>query len=617
MSGRRWKIYGLKNINIEDPGYSEIVIDGETRPILQIPPVKKRLLGHTDYRESDWERYPGHYGWKLLTAIYDDEFKEVYLSTLRRTKLYYGSKVWINCPTIYYDLNYDKELTLKADLFTNNRRVPGGVGVFKINGVTYSKGVRVVENGYVEESFTGLTPKEWWTYSFHYQGSEYYKLSEAIGYGKIIPFYTPLNKIPLIVHVPTVILSEYEMRADEDVDDFSGYDFAPIWDDGKQCWLTARVTHRNLTGVEEGSGNKYVKYPDDIPGGGYVEFYVDGKLVTYKKEDDDGNVITVSHIPINSNGYARIPFDYHRVFNTKLDETNPYLESNVEYNPFGVGVHTIVVTYTPDSSELQSKYIVTSGSGTLYITKDSNKPYLELVSPNCTYSGNSNFSLTFNLPVWKNIFDRNGYLHNNPMNGSLRLFIDSYPVKLKGSTLGVRTLKDDTGATMKDENGNDIILDYWYDLPVNKTPPSQIVLSFDTLGRETLKDYHWNYSSHHNMSLVYVTTDNVNGVDMEIEYYYHLKDFYLQVPVEIQLVSERDINEYGDNIYYMVDDTGEITDVEFYQSNRPKSQTVGNPIEIRLINKQNPSEPVNGGHIRLTFVTRTENKNMEDTTHLW
>ena len=101
-----WYIYGLILINtesheiIDETGtegdqyefYSEIKFYGRTDPILKVPSNKVS------------------YGWQQLTAIYSDDFKQIYASTFKRTLLYYGRKVWINCPTIFHIKN-DKTLT--------------------------------------------------------------------------------------------------------------------------------------------------------------------------------------------------------------------------------------------------------------------------------------------------------------------------------------------------------------------------------------------------------------------------------------------------------------------------------------------------------------------------
>lgn len=239
----RVKVFGRK-INKEKEGYTKVDYDGVARPVLKIP--------------ADIPK-----GRRRLTAVYTDEKRKVYAPSLARTLVIYGSKAYIHCPTIYH-FRDDPEITLLANIFSNNRPVPGGYAIFKIQNLTVSKERLLVTGGHVEETLQMYVRTDK-TYQCPYEGSEHYKISEARGEGTILVY--DIHKIPLIVEVLRLIANE-----------------------GESTKLVARVYHRNHDTV--------VNYPDDIPESGTITFFIDGKKVSYNNE---------SLIPINKNGFATIP----------------------------------------------------------------------------------------------------------------------------------------------------------------------------------------------------------------------------------------------------------------------------------------------------------------------
>ena len=233
-----------RKINKEEEGYTDVDWDGVARPVLKIP--------------SDIPK-----GRRRLTAVYTDERQEIYQPSLARTWLIYGSKAYVHCPTIYHQKDLE-DITLLANIFSNNRPVPGGYAKFKIQNKTVSSTVLPVKQGHVEETHH-IRISENKSYQCPYEGSETWKISEARGEGMILLY--ELTRIPLVVDVLKLICNE-----------------------GESTKLVARVYRR-----EHG---KVVNYMEDSPEDGRITFYIDGEQVFYGD---------LTHIPIDKNGFATIP----------------------------------------------------------------------------------------------------------------------------------------------------------------------------------------------------------------------------------------------------------------------------------------------------------------------
>lgn len=470
--------------------YSEIVENGETRPVLYIP------------RNTS-------YGWKRLTAIYSDDLKEIYLGTIKRTLVYYGAKVWVNCPCIFYTKG-DKTITLKADVFSHNRKIPAGQGLFHFNDKQLSLWKVNVSNGEVAETFniaSRISINDTSNYSFFFDPNYDYELAPDNGSGLIYLVSHPEDKTRLTVDVSTIIMNQYETQK-----------------------LVARVHHYNYT--------SYIKSPTDIPQGGYVTFYVNGRKI------GQGN--------INTAGFATVPY-----------------KGNLPH-----GTYTITATYTPDTPALQLKYTSTSGCGTVYLGTSALKPTITSQTPLCTYKNNSEMELKFKS--------------DKILNGTVKLYIDGEAVLLNNSELGKEIAVNDTDT---------------------------IKLVFDTLGQTTNKNYRWNYSGYHNLILKYSVDD---GLGYPMEYYYYLDDFYIQIDTSIELQGEVDntsVTKNGSTIYVgnnLFDESDGI--VEWYSpaNGRAKNTTIGKKITVKIINSENPDDIIDEGRVRLTFVTRTKENNMEE-----
>ncbi|MBO7210102.1 MAG: hypothetical protein J6V44_03695 [Methanobrevibacter sp.] len=236
----RSKKFGRK-INKEDEGYTNVDDDGIARPVLKIP--------------SDIPK-----GRRRLTAVYTDERQEINRTSLDRTWLIYGSKCYVHCPPIFQPNNME-HVTLIANLFSNNRPVPGGNAIFKISEKTVSSGKIPVVNGHLEETHQYKATKTT-LYQCPYEGSEIWKISEARGEGPILVYVE--NKTPLIVDVAKIIMNKDET--------------------GK---LVARVYLRN-------HGTEVT--PDEIPSSGTMTFYVD-----YEQHGDP--------VEISKNGFATIEYE--------------------------------------------------------------------------------------------------------------------------------------------------------------------------------------------------------------------------------------------------------------------------------------------------------------------
>ena len=242
------KKFGRK-INIEKEGYTDVGEDGIARPRLKI-----------NDPERDVGLKPIPKGRRRMTAVYTDERREEYKSSLTRTWLIYGSKCYVHCPTIYHPANLE-EITFTANLFANNRPVPHGNSKFKYNGKTVSKAKLPVSNGYVEETFQ-LIVHNGSEYSCHYEGDEIYWISEGMGVGDIYKYID--YKTPLVVDVNRLIMNV-----------------------GETSKLVARVYLRD-------HGDS-VNYPADIPESGTITFYIDREQYGQP-------------VPIKQNGFASIPY---------------------------------------------------------------------------------------------------------------------------------------------------------------------------------------------------------------------------------------------------------------------------------------------------------------------
>lgn len=349
-----WYIHGLVKINYEKEGYSAIysTSNGRTNPILKIPSGTP-------------------YGWKNLTAIYDDRVKEVYLGSLRRTRVYYGAKVWINCPCVVYD-EEKGTVTLKADLFAHDRKVPVGFGRFFIGNIKVSKTRVYVVDGHAEQTikvsdYPNLEITSGTKYTFKYAFNEKYQLSPDNGYGRIIINKTEKGKTKLTVEViPTIM------------------------DDNEKQKLVARVYHTNH--------GDYIRSPEDIPQGGTITFYINSpprKDDPYQREVS----VKVGSAPIVESGFAMIEF-------------------NPSQFKIGGGAYNIKAVYTP-SEELGGKYDETIGCGTLYVGDYPDKPVLTLTSNLCAKLGLDEKVLSFTS--------------NKTINGDISLYMDWEPLQLLDS----------------------------------------------------------------------------------------------------------------------------------------------------------------------------------------
>jgi len=490
-----WIIHGLICINHEEEGYSSITFYGRTDPKLKIPPDNDTYVA---------------LGWKRLTAIYTDDEKQVYAGTLSRTLLYFGAKVWINCPDLFH-IEGDTDITLRADLFANNRRVPGNYGKFQYNHKTVSPKKQVVAHGHAEETHKKLNLFDKSEYSFQYELCEQYKLSEDEGKGMVYIYTVPKGKIPLQIDVPTTILNfDQEGR------------------------LSARVYHKNRESNEIGL--------NDVPPSGYLVFYIDGKRLQTNTGKYKFN--------ISPNGFASIPF-------------TPTLKEKWEK-----GTHNITASFNVDTPELQEKYVSTNGSGTLYIGDDTNYPTLTSTTPWCT-SKDSSKTLTF--------------LTNKKIKGKISLYIDYEKVPLIGC----------------DENK---------ELTINVNANQTFEISFDAPDTLPSDECHWNYGGYHVISLLYSLND---GGDYPMEYISYFKDFYIQSPISLVIDGEPDINTYGNNFYYLEGDT-----IKHHISEKKPSTVIGHKLTINVTNEEHKEDIVNEGYVRVTFVSRNNEENMEENTNI-
>ena len=299
-----FKIFGRK-INKENKGYTDVEYDGIAKPVLKIP-----------------EDIPK--GRRRITAVYTDEKREVYAPSLDRTWLIYGSKCYVHCPNLYVR-DTQKNVTLVANIFSNNRPVPGGNAKFKISSKTVSTKKLYVINGYLEETHK-TTIKKTTLYQCVYEGSELYKISEGEGEGAIFPYHE--DKTDIIVDVMRIITNQLDNC-----------------DNGKTK-LVARVYHAQKQ-------YDYVDHTTDVPTSGIVTFFIDGQKVSYNNQ---------SSFKIGRNGFVTVP---------------------ITPSDYEVGVHDIVAIYSPDTPETKVLYSQRAGSNTLFVGNDENKPCLFQSELNC------------------------------------------------------------------------------------------------------------------------------------------------------------------------------------------------------------------------------------------
>lgn len=292
------KIFGRK-INKESEGYTEVDTDGIARPVLKIP--------------SDIPK-----GRRRLTAVYTDERREINAPSLDRSWLIYGSKCYVHCPYIYLE-DTAKEVTVHANLFSNNRPVPDGNAIFKLNNKTISLNKLKVVNGYVYQT-KDVSLKELTLYQCKYEGDEHYKISQGEGEGTIVVYHE--DKTPYVVDVMRIITNQQDNCTK-----------------GKTK-LTVRVYNK-----EHSDG--FIKYPNEMLQEGTVDFYVDNVLL--------------GSSPVNKNGFATFSL-------------NP--------SSYSVGVHNIVALYNPPS-QISPSYSQRAGSNTLFVGNDTNKPCITQNGLNC------------------------------------------------------------------------------------------------------------------------------------------------------------------------------------------------------------------------------------------
>ena len=271
-----------RKINKEKEGYTDVDWDGVARPVLKIP--------------SDIPK-----GRRRLTAVYTDERQEINQPSLARTWLIYGSKAYVHCPTIYHQKDLP-DITLLANIFSNNRPVPGGYAKFKIRNKTVSPTILPVKQGHVEETHH-IRISENKSYQCPYEGSETWKISEGRGEGMILLY--ELTRIPLIVDVLKLICNE-----------------------GESTKLVARVYRR-----EHG---KVVNYMEDIPEDGRITFYIDGKQVFHGD---------LTHIQIDKNGFATIPIiaNYGIGVHEITAVYDPYTDAMKEKYMITYGANTLFI----------------------------------------------------------------------------------------------------------------------------------------------------------------------------------------------------------------------------------------------------------------------------------
>lgn len=229
------------------------VDQGYTSPELIIPPDVK--LGR-----------------RRLTAKYLRN--EIYDASLNRTIVYYGTKTYIHCPTIY-QYKGTAPVTLIANLFTDNHRVTNGSAIFKINNKTVTDKLNVT-NGYLESEVDYLV-KSNSTYQCVYEGSVSNKVSPARGEGRIV--LIDLHGIELKVEVNDIFCANT----------------------GENTKLIARV-HRLHDG---GTTNR-----SDIVEGGVIKFYIDDEYVGTSNEINYAGFGYLNYTASNPTGVYEIKAEY-------------------------------------------------------------------------------------------------------------------------------------------------------------------------------------------------------------------------------------------------------------------------------------------------------------------
>lgn len=199
---------------------------------------------------------------------------EVYDFSLNRTIVYYGTKTYIHCPTIY-QYKGTTPVMLKANLFTDNHRVNDGVAIFKINNKTMTEKL-TVSNGFVASEVNYLV-KENSTYQCVYEGSVSNKISPARGEGRIV--LIDLHGLELQVEVNDIFCAKTNERTK----------------------LIARVRRLHDGGTTNRS---------DIIDGGVIKFYIDDKYVGTSDEITYAGFGYLNYTVNQSTGVYEIKAEY-------------------------------------------------------------------------------------------------------------------------------------------------------------------------------------------------------------------------------------------------------------------------------------------------------------------
>lgn len=417
------------------------------------------------------------YGKKRLTAKYLEN--EVYNSSLDRTIVYYGSKVYMHCPTLYL-YKGTTPVTLKAKLFTRNKKVQRGRAKFKINYKTVSPTDLYVTGGLLEETVDYKATKNR-PYQCTYSGDITTGISHADAEGNIIIVTT--TKTKLIVEVTDIICAQqYETTK-----------------------LIARIYHLENNGT----------ILDNVPQGGLVKFYIDGRHV--------GTSDNISY-----SGFSSIQ----------------YVATDT------VGCHEITAEYTPNTDELRLLYDTMSGSGTLFIGNDSNKPIITQLSD---HRGANGTTVSLN-------FDSNRYL-----NGDIQIYLDN------------QIVPDICTEGQKETVQN--IVDFNVNIIIPEEPTSQ---------------KSWAFGGPHNFILLYTTTDGYEY------WYYTFDDFWILLKTEIMIDSET--NDWDNLNIYKFEDNELVTVIPRTDSNI----VIGDFIDfiVKIIQEK---KLLKDGTIEVEIFTRKDN----------
>ena len=496
-----FKIFGRK-VNKEEKGYTDVDYDGIARPVLKIP--------------ADIPK-----GRRRLTAVYTDERKEINAPSLDRAWLIYGSKCYVHCPNIYIP-DTAKEVTLIGNLFANNRPVPGGNAEFKISSKLVS-GKIWVSDGHVEHT-ENTTINDITFYQCHYlgkisnderEGSTW--ISEDEGEGVIYPYHE--DKTPIVVDVMKIITNQKDTCAK-----------------GKTK-LVARVYHKEHE-------SEYIKYVQDVPSGGTVDFFV-----------GDDKIGTSS---IDKTGFASVPF-------------NP--------SKYEVGVYTIVAVYNP-SSKIATSYSQRAGSNTLFIGNDENKPCFTQNGLNCGIKGDD-YVFSFNS--------------SRKLNGKLRIYIDGMTINASeceeagkitfmGTTQPlyeqvVEDVNSFTFTTKIPNHNTNKVADSW-----GYSGNHNMVIQYLEKDEELGDMEYWYY------------WDNFY---IQIEIDIHTDNLFLD--------NTSDGTTYTGNNMYLFDSNGTPIHFKPTLNQIPKSICVGSPLRI-YVQDIDSGDKITKGRVRATVTTRKKEK---------